>query len=176
MRPGNALQAGDQEDRAQRTDIGQPVRSFPVEGRALAPLLAAARHYDAFVVHLRTSIGTTRPDLAAGNRAASRPAEKSADWVQRLHLTRRRPLFYVQVGNWLSARAILHPSGCPQDEEGPGVNSGTVPDLSGITGAGADRAQTFFWGGVQLMYTFTKSPKYTRAARARRRELPDSRQ
>ena len=37
MRPGNALQAGDQEDRAQRTDIGQPVRSFPVEGRASNP-------------------------------------------------------------------------------------------------------------------------------------------
>ena len=54
----NTLQAGDQEDRAQPVDIWQSVRSLPVEGPALAPFLAAARHYDAFVVHWRTSVGT----------------------------------------------------------------------------------------------------------------------
>ena len=153
----NTRSAGDQEDRAQRTDIWQPVRSLPVEGRALAPLLAAARHYEAFVVHWCTSIGTTRPNLAAGNRAASRPAEKSADGVQRLHLTRwQARLSYLRVGNRRSTRAILRPSGCPQDEEGPGVNSGTVPEIPGRTGnrqplelvqvpTGAD---FFFQGGV----------------------------
>ena len=160
---------------------------------ALAPFLAAARHYESFAVQ---------------KCAASRPAEKSADGVQRLHLTRRRPLSYLRVGNRRSARARLQPSGVPnlrkagrQFRDGPGNPRKDGESPAARAGAGADRGRLFFSRHQLLTATYTTYTRYTRparsgdapgnsgswrggrckiartqAARARRRELPDSRQ
>lgn len=105
--------------------------------------------------------------------AASRPAEKSADGAQRLHLTRRRPLSSVHVGNRRSARARLHPSGVPnlrkagrQFRDGPGNPRKDGESPAARAGAGADRGRLFFSRHQLLTATYTTYTRYTRPARS----------